>query len=66
MSGHTTDGSDKGMSKKDSTRINPKSRKPLPLQEGRPVTALLPYAALDQSTFLTGIEEWPQLPGQGA
>jgi len=30
------------------------------------MTALPPYVALDQSTFPTGIEEWPQLPGQGA
>ena len=61
MSGHTADGSDKGMLKKDCTRTN----KPLPPQEGRPMTAPLPYGALDQSTFLTDTEEWPQLPRQG-
>ena len=66
MNGHIADGSDTGRLKKDSTRTKLKSRKPLPLQEGRPMTAPLPYVTLDQSTFLIDTEEWPQLPGPGA
>jgi len=57
MSGHTADGSDKGTLKKDYTRTKQKIRKPLAPQEGRPMTAPLPYGALDQSTFLTDTEE---------
>ena len=63
--GHTTDRSDKGLSKKDSTRPKSKNRKALPLQEGRSMI-FAPYTALDQSTSPAGIDEWPQLPGQGA
>jgi len=65
-SGYTTNGPDKARSKKDSTRSNLGNHKPLPLQEGRPKTVLPSDAAPDQPTFLTGLEEWPQLPGQNA
>jgi len=55
--GHTTDRSDKGLSKKDCTCTNSKSRKPLPLQEDLSMTASAPHAVLNHSTFLTGIDE---------
>jgi len=64
--GHIADGSDTGRMKQDSTRTKPKSRKPLPLQAGRPMTELPPYVALNQSTSIIDTEEWPQLPGPGA
>jgi len=53
--GHIADGSDKGRLKKDSIYSKPISR-----------TDPLPYAALNQPTSITDIEEWPQLPGPGA
>ena len=65
-SGHTTNGSDKELSRKDSTRSSLSNQTPLPLQEGRPMTTLVSYAAPDSSTLPTGTEEWPQLPGPGA
>ena len=55
--GHTTDQSDKGLSKKDTTRPKSKNRKALPLQEGRSMIAPAPYTALDQSTSPAGIDE---------
>jgi len=68
-SGYTTNGSDEDLSKKDSTSSNLRNlrnHKPLPPQEGRPMSVLASYAAPDHSTFHIGIEEWPQLPGPGA
>ena len=64
--GHIADGTDEGMLTQDSSRTKQQSRKPLPLQEGRSMTAPLQYVALDQSPFLSDTEEWPQLPGHSA